>query len=156
MQAWWRSRNRRERLMLGVMVSSLAAFALWYGVLWPLRAARDAAQRRYDAAVATLAEARSMAAQVQGLREGFSAPPQASELPRAVLENAAAAGIVISRQRTDTEGRFTIDIDAVAAPALFAWLDGLHRGSGVVAYSLRIQRRADAVSAVIVFATVAP
>ncbi len=136
---WWRARAPRERAMLSVMAAMLAAFAWWYGLMWPLRTLRDSAGDRYDHAVTTLQAAQAgVAALSAGGAEG--APPIALEgeaLQRRVLDSASADGLTPSRQRTAADGAFVLEFERVASPALFGWL-GTLAGDGLAPSSLRV------------------
>lgn len=141
MRAWWQGREPRERAMLAVMAAMIAAFAWWYGLLWPLRALRDSAEARYDRAAAAL-----QAVEAEALAYGSNAgaprrpPPTGEALQRLLLEGARDAGIAPSRQRTAADGSVVLEFDHVPAPALFGWLGGLAEAQGLAPSSLRVQR----------------
>lgn len=156
LQAWWRARDGRERALLAVMLAMLAAFAFWYGLLWPLRAARAGAQAHYDRAVATLRAVESDTAAIRARQAHLPSTPTGEALARRVLDSASAAAIPISRQRSDAQGNFSIDIDRGAAPALFAWLDTLHREHGIAPTTLRIARADGHLRAEVAFVAEAP
>lgn len=154
--AWWRSRNARERLMLAIMLAALAAFALWFGVLWPARKLRDSAQDRYDRAASQLREAQASANRIAALEQSVPARSQAEPASRTLLDSAAGAGIGISRQRQDGNDRFVVEIDAVAPQALFAWLDTLRREHGLAPQVLKVERVGAGVRAELAFSSVTP
>lgn len=142
--AWWQARDGRERAMLAVMLAMLAGFALWYGVFAPLRHLRDAAQARYDRAVSELRVVEATAAEIRALQQR-SGPPAGGAagdqaLAKQVLDSASAAGIPVSRQRVDADGALQVDIDAVAAPALLAWLEALRRDHALAPTAVSISR----------------
>jgi len=146
--AWWNGLAPRERAMLAVMASMLAAFAWWYGVLSPLRALRDGAAARHDRAALVL---RQVEAELAALgRNGPLAPPPSGEaLQRLVLDSARDAGLAPSRQRSAADGSFVLEFERTDAPALFGWLGALARDHGLAPSSLRVVRangalRADA------------
>ncbi len=138
---WWNARAPRERVMLLTMLAALAAFVLWLAVWRPLHAAADAARAHRLQATATLAEVRAQVAAIARLRAQRPPPSDSSALAKTVLQAAAAERVPVSRQRTDPAGAFIVGIDAVAAPALFAWLDALGRQHGVAPAKLEIRER---------------
>lgn len=138
---WWSGRNARERAMLALMLLAIAVFALWLGAWRPLDAAARAAHLHRLRASADLAEVRALTAAIAE-RQAQRPPPLSGEaLPRAIARSAAAGGVAISRQRTDADGRLVVGIDAVDAPALFAWLDLLARQHGLAPVSLKVEER---------------
>lgn len=137
---WWHARAPRERAMLLAMLAAVAAFVLWLGVWRPLQAAADAARAQRLHAVAALAEVRAQVATIAALR-AQRPPPDRDALAKIVLQAAAAAQVPVSRRRTDAAGVFTVGIDAVSAPALFAWLDALGRRHGLAPVTLEIRER---------------
>lgn len=138
--AWWRLRDLRERRMLGVMLVALAAFAYWYGLLWPLRHLRDASQGGYDRAVAQLRDTHFATAAIVSHDKRFPVISGSEPLARVLAESTARASVALSRQRSDDQGRLTLTFDRVEATALFAWLDALRAVHGVAPSSLRISR----------------
>lgn len=138
---WWSARNARERAMLVLMLLAIAAFALWLGAWRPLDAAARSARQHRLQATANLAEVRALAAAVAE-RQAQRPPPLSGEaLAGVITRSAAAGGVAISRQRTAGDGRFVVGIDAVEAPALFAWLDLLAQQHGLAPVSLKVEER---------------
>lgn len=138
---WWSARNTRERAMLALMLLAIAAFVLWLGAWRPLDAVARAAHLHRLRASADLAEVRALTAAIAE-RQAQRPPPLSDEaLPRAIARSAAAGGVAISRQRSAGDGRFVVGIDAVEAPALFAWLDLLARRHGLAPVSLKVEER---------------
>lgn len=155
-RAWCRSRNPRERLMLGVMLAALAAFALWFGVLWPARAMRDSARDHYDRAVLQLRETQASANRIASLQRARPTGSQGEPRSRTILDSAADAGLGISRQRQDGNDRFVVEIDSAAPQALFAWLDTLRREHGLAPQALEVKRVGASVRAELAFSSVVP
>ena len=154
--AWWHARAPRERAMLAVMGAMLAAFAWWYGLLWPLRVLGDAAGERYDRAAATLQTARAEAAALAtGTGGRLRATPRGEALQHHVLDSARVAGLAPSRQRTAADGSFVLDFERVASPALFGWLGEL-AGGGLAPSSLRVEPVDGRLRAEVGFAGAAP
>ena len=154
--SWWRGRNGRERLMLAVMLASLAAFALWFGVLWPARALRDSAQDRYDRAVSQLRETQASAGRIASLQQALPTRSQAEPASRTILDSAASAGIGVSRQRQDVNDRFVVEIDSATPQALFAWLETLRRERGLAPQALKVERLGAGVRAELAFSSATP
>lgn len=154
---WWRARDARERRMLAVMLVLVAAFAYWYGLLWPLRQVRGLAQAHYDRALVQLRDTESA---VAAIRAHDARVPETAvggdTLTRRILDTAASASVAISRQRTDAQGRFNVGVDAVDARTLFAWLDALRTTHGIAPSALRVSRVDGRLRAEAVFDTRAP
>lgn len=140
LRAWWTGRDRRERRMLAVMLALLAAFAWWYGLMWPLRALHADARARHDHAALSLQAAQALATASRARRAALPAPAHGEALVRRLLEQARAAGVAVSRHRTDAGGRVVVAVDQVPAPRLFAWLDALERDFGLAPASLEVAR----------------
>lgn len=137
---WWRGREPRERAMLAVMAALLAAFAWWYGLLWPLRAVRDAAATRHDHAALALQALRT---DVAALAADGAVPPAAmtgEALQRRVLDSLRDAGLAPGRQRMAADGAFLLGFERVPSPALFSWLGGLADEGGLAPSTLRVER----------------
>ena len=137
--AWWQGREPRERVMLAVMALLVAAFAWWYGLLWPLRALRDGAEAHLDrAAVALLAVEAEVAILAAS---GAPAPAASGEAQQhRILASLREAGLTPSRQRTAADGAFVLEFDRVGSPELFGWLGQLATGDGLAPSSLRVER----------------
>jgi general secretion pathway protein M len=138
--AWWSGRDRRERRMLAVMLALLAAFAWWYGLMWPLRALHVDARARHDDAALSLQAAEALAAASRARGAALPVPAHGDVLVRRLLDHGQAAGVVVSRHRTDAGGSVVLTLDRVPAPRLFAWLDGIEREFGVVPASMQVTR----------------
>lgn len=139
LQAWWRGRQPRERAMLAVMAALLAAFAWWYGLLWPLRALRDDAGERHDRAAHALQEARVQAAALAG-RPAALPPGDRDALLRLLHDSTREAGLVPGRQRSAADGAVVLEFERVEAPVLFGWLGRLADEAGLAPSLLQVQR----------------
>lgn len=155
LRAWWQRRDRRERTMLTLMLAMLAAFVYWYAMLWPLRIARSAAQANYDAAVATFSAIESDAAYIRAHQPANPLRTR-DAIVQQVMETAHTTSIAFSRHRSDAQGDFVIEIDRIAAPALFAWLDALVQDHGIAPSRLRITNSAGDLRIEAAFATPSP
>lgn len=142
--------------MVAVMLASIAAFALWFGLLWPARALRDAARDGYDRAALQLREAQGSAAQVAMLQQAAPDAPPSGSASRTLLDSAAAAGIGISRQRQDGSDRFVIEIDSVPPQLLFEWLDTVRQAHGLAPRALEVERVGAGVRASLAFPSATP
>lgn len=154
--AWWQGRAPRERAMLALMAAMLAAFAWWYGLLWPLRVLRDDAGAHYDRAALALQAAEAEAAALAGTGRTAGAPARGDALQRDLLERARAAGLVPSRQRTAADGTFVLEFERIPAPALFGWLGGLADRDALAPASLRVERADGHLRAEVGFGGAAP
>lgn len=149
---WWHARNPRERILLAVMAAAIAAFAIAYGVVLPLRDAREAARERHARALALYAEVESEARALAALRRGRPAPPRGAAYAGAIVDAAGAAGVAIARQDAGAEGRLVVGIDATSSAALLGWLDALRQRHGIVPESLRVEKSDGRLRAEVVFA----
>lgn len=139
LQAWWRGRLPRERAMLAVMAALLAAFAWWYGLLWPLRALRDDAGERHDRAALALQEAGMQAAALAD-RPAALPPGDRDVLLRLLHDSTRDAGLVPGRQRSAADGAVVLEFERVEAPALFGWLGRLADEAGLAPSLLQVER----------------
>jgi len=139
-RAWWRLREPRERMMLGVMTAMIAAFVLWYGVYQPLRGLGDAAHAQRVLARAALDAARVQADELQRMADAAARPREAEALRRAVLESAAKAGLAIDRERYNDDGVLEVEVDNTQAGPLFKWLDQMRTAHGLGPDSLSAAR----------------
>lgn len=155
LRTWWQAREPRERIMVSVMLVAIAAFVAWYGVLSPLRHARDAAQARYLRAVAALAETESTLATL-GQARGTRPAVRGAAFADRIVDSAGAAGVAISRRDTDADSSLVLGIDGVAANTLFAWLDALRRDHGIAPLALEIDKRDGRLRAELRFAPAPP
>ena len=153
---WWSARNARERAMLALMLLAIGAFALWLGAWRPLDAAARSARQHRLQATTDLAEVRALAAAVAERQEQRPPPLTGEALAGAIARSAAAGGVAISRQRTADDGRLVVGIDAVEAPALFAWLDLLARQHGLAPVSLKVEERDGSLAVEAGFAALPP
>lgn len=138
---WWQSREPREQRMLAVMFAAIAAFALWFGVVAPLQRACDAAQDRHDRAVEDLREVGRGVDAITALQARRPTGSTGGNFAATILDAAAAAQVPVSRQRIDDAGVLEVGIDAIGAPALLGWLDGLGRQHGIAPMTLDITER---------------
>ena len=138
---WWQSRELREQRMLAVMFAAITAFALWFGVIAPLQHTRDAARDRHDRAVADLREVARGVDTIRALQAQWPAASPDDDFADTIVGAAAAAKVPVSRQRIDDAGVLEVGIDAVDAPALLGWLDGLVQQHGIAPSALDITER---------------
>lgn len=152
---WWNTRAPRERTMLAVMLLALVAFLAWFAVMRPLGRWEAAAADDRQAAAAALAGVRAGRAELEAFQVALPGPTSGPAALQGLLpRTAAAAGVPLSRQQP-REGLLTIGIDAVAAPALLAWLDTL-AGHGVAPVALEVGERNGALYADLAFAQTPP
>lgn len=146
----WDAFAPRERAMLALMAIAVVAFVLWLAVLRPLQARADAATREHRRAAADHAEMQATVDAIRTLQADRPASPAGDAFTRAVLDTATAVQVPVTRQRQDA-GLFVVGIDAVAAPALFSWLDGLRKRHGIAPASLDIGKRNGALQVEVTF-----
>lgn len=138
---WWQAREPRERRMVAVMLAALAAFVLWYGMIAPLRQARDDARARHAEAVAAVQEIERALASIEASTARLPPAPAGDAFAATVVDSAGAAGVAISRQDEGGDGVLVVAVDAVAAPALFGWIDALRREHGIAPLALQVDKR---------------
>lgn len=144
--SWWGTLSRRERVLVSVMATLLAAVVLIYGVIKPIQSARAAAIAdilTYETLNARILAAGTLTRTPMPRRQG--APLQI------VTDSAAAMGLSVVPEATATGVRATI-ADA-SYDTLMAWLADLAATSDLRAGRVAIQRGKSAgrVSAVIEF-----
>lgn len=137
----WHARQPRERVMLAAMGVAITAFLYWYGGVVPLRQLAGSAQAYYDREAASLVAVRGNLAAIRAARESVPEPPAGDGYAAVILATAQAAGVSISRQRVRGDDGLAVGIDAVDAPALFAWLDALRITHGIAPDTLDAGRR---------------
>src|SRR5690606_37845967 len=151
----WRGREPRERAMLAVMAALIAAFAWWYGLLWPLRAMREGAAARHASAVADLHQVEAEVAVLAG--SGGPSPPVGGDaLQRRILDIVREAGLSPSRPRGAAAGAFGPAFERVAAPALRGWLGPLAGAEGIAPSALSVERAGGGLRAAVGLGGAAP
>lgn len=143
---WWSERSLREQRLLLVMFALIGLVAFWLLAVQPLSDRLEEAQRRHGEAVTALAQARGRAALRQGRAVG---PAAAAPLPidGLVSRTSAEAGFANARIAGQGPTRATFALDAVRAPAFFAWIRGLEQ-RGLIVESLRARANSDRTLAV--------
>lgn len=146
LRAWWGQRSLREQRLLLVMFALLALVALWLLAIRPLSDALEAAQQRHAEAVTRLAQARARTAALRG-REGPAATAAPLPIDGLLARTGAEAGFANARIAAQGPARATFALDAVRAPAFFAWIRTLE-ARGLVVDSLRARANSDRTLAV--------
>jgi general secretion pathway protein M len=144
---WWRDRSVREQWLLGTLALLIGLMLLWFGVLRPLAAARDAAMARHVAAVTDLGEVRAMTARIRAA-ERRSGPLDAVPLLELVERRAQKAGLTTEAMAGSGDGRVTMRIPAVRPQVVLGWLDKIESGDGIAVERLSIDPNADSTVAV--------
>jgi general secretion pathway protein M len=145
---WWKALAVRERRMVAVMLMAVASFAVWYGVVAPVAAWRDAAAARRAQAAGSLARVQADLALVARLRDALPAP---GALEATLRDSAEASGVALSSLRRAPGGDWVATADRVEAPVLFAWLDQLREAHGLGPRRLRIVSTEGRVEAEVAF-----
>lgn len=146
LRTWWAERSLREQRLLIVMIALLAIVGLWLLAFRPLSDRLEAEQQRHAEAVTALAQARARAATLRG-REGPSVAAAPLPIEGVISRTSAEAGFANARIAGQGPARATFALDAVRAPAFFAWIRRLE-GRGVVVDSLRARANSDRTLAV--------
>ena len=129
----WASLAPRERTMLAVMALAIAAFVLWLGIVRPLQ---DVQARVRD---------------IRAMEASRPALPSGERFAPAIMDAAAVGQVAITRQRIGDGGVLEVGIDAVAAPALFGWLEALRTGHSITPASVEVRERNGALQAEVSF-----
>jgi general secretion pathway protein M len=150
-KALWAARTPRERWLVGIMLTLLAAMLAWLLVLRPMGDMLAGAKERHARSLEALAEARADAEAIRGL-EKRPAPPPGAPLDALVGRAAADAGFSLARLEAQGEGRVAIVIDAARPQTLFAWVSDLEARRGLLVERLTATANGDrTVSAQIIF-----
>ncbi|MGF1605438.1 MAG: type II secretion system protein GspM [Rhodothalassiaceae bacterium] len=130
---WWQGLTARERLLIAMMVATMLAVAIYFGVYRPLTGYHAQAVRAYAAAQDMAQEVAIGLARADQLEQQAERRPAVRESVRvAAGQTARALGLTISRLQPGQDGRVTLWLDEVAAPLLFQWLAELETAHGVV------------------------
>ena len=146
LRAWWGQRSLREQRLLLVMFALVALVALWLLAIRPLSDALDVAQERHADAVTALAQARARTAALRG-RTGPTTTTAPLPIDGLIARTGAEAGFANARIAAQGPARATFALDAVRAPAFFAWIRALE-ARGLVVDSLRARANSDRTLAV--------
>jgi general secretion pathway protein M len=129
---WWGRRSARERVLLAVMASALAAYLLLVGAARPLFVARGealAAIARHEAALARLA----------ALPEG-DAPVATGPATAVVTETAPDYDLTIRRIEAEGDGA-RLEVEEAGFPELILWIEELEREHSLRVFAIEIDRR---------------
>ena len=130
---WWGRRSGRERVLLAVMASGLAAYLLFAGAARPLLAARGAA-------IATIAGHEAALARLAALPEGKA--PVASGEPVTAIVTESAPGYDLTIRRIEAEGEGArLEIEDAGFPELILWIEELEREHALRLVAIEIDRR---------------
>ena len=130
---WWGRRSGRERVLLAVMASGLAAYLLFVGAARPLLAARGEA-------LATIARHEAALARLAALPEGNA--PVASAEPATAIVTASAPGYDLTIRRIEAEGEGArLEIEDAGFPELVLWIEELEREHALRLITIEIERR---------------
>ena len=128
---WWGRRSGRERVLLAVMASGLAAYLLFVGAARPLHAARGEA-------LATIARHEAVLARLAALPEGIA--PVASGEPVTAIVTESGYDLTIRRIEAEGEGA-RLEIEDAGFPELVLWIEELERAHGLRLITIEIERR---------------
>lgn len=127
----WGRLTRRERVMVAIMGLAVAGLVLWLGFRG-LSDWRDEAQRRFQRAGADHAAILAAARWAEG-RRGTPAPDGLEAEARRLAQD---QGLTLAAVTPEPDGVLTLDIEAGASTAIFAWLANLEaRGVAIRAFS---------------------
>jgi general secretion pathway protein M len=143
---WWGERSPREQWMLSLMVTTIAAFLVWFAVLMPLAKGLERARTRHNQAVVDLTTVRGKAAALKAIR-AKPAPLLGAPLPTFISQSGGEAGFTLSRADPVGTNGVAISIVAAKSPALFDWLNSLD-ARGIFVSGLTIRTNSDMTIAV--------
>jgi general secretion pathway protein M len=132
MIAWWRSLQDRERRLLLLAATVLAAIAYWLLLLQPLTNAHARARSAVTSLQQATVQASSQADAILAARQA-AAPRPVRSLFALIDSSARDAGLMNAQTRIEplAENRVRVVMDGVAFDQLAAWLEALDRNEGV-------------------------
>lgn len=125
LRLWLKGRSVRERRMLAVMAAALAAVAVWYGLVAPLRAWRVAAADRLADAVAERATVQKLASRLSSDTPKPQALAQIEVAARAAADKAG-----LNAEIAVADGALRVVADGATTPAAFGWLAAMQADYG--------------------------
>lgn len=126
MSAWWEGLSLREKGLIGAAGALVAILVIWYGLLAPSLAAREAAALERQTAAAELSRIEQLSASVraQSPAQAAIAVSTATALgseafKTEVTREAQAAGLTIARLQGADDGRFSMVFEQADPRQLF-------------------------------------
>lgn len=142
--AWWRGREPRERIVLALGIVAVAAMLLWAFAWKPLDERRDAMIESNARLAADLASMRALAARAGTAGgSGDAARERAGQSLLALADaglREAGLGASLRRIEPAGDGRVRLRLEAVAFDPLAAWLEQLARRHGVLVAEIAATR----------------
>ena len=140
--SWWRSRSRREQMLLAILFVLFGITLAWLLIVRPLGDSLAAARERHGEAVIALAEAKAGARAIGSLERSRPAA-LGGPVEQAVTESASAAGFQLSRIQAEAAGTVSLAIEAARPQALFAWVSEMEGGKGLIVERLTAKANSD-------------
>ncbi|MFN3522487.1 MAG: type II secretion system protein GspM [Phenylobacterium sp.] len=134
----WSARSPREQAMLAVLGALCLGLAGWFGLVEPLRAARQASAARLERAVETRLVVARATAEIADLERAARPAPSATPVDAAVSQAAEAAGLTLARVEVEASGGVQAVLEGAPSTSVFPWLLALQREHGVVASHLTV------------------
>lgn len=138
----WRARPKRERALLGLGCVALVVLALWVGVIRPAWRTLEQAPAQAARLDAQLQHMKTLAAEATQWR-GSTALSEAQAREAA---QAATARLGVGARLQWQGDRAVLQVERVAAPALWAWLGEVRSGARLHAEQVQLRREGEALS----------
>ncbi|MGB3626989.1 MAG: type II secretion system protein GspM [Henriciella sp.] len=129
MSAWWEALSLREKGLIGAAGLLVGILVIWYGLVSPSLAARDAAAIERQTAAAQLSRVEQLAAAVRARSPAQAAIAVstattlgAEAFKTEVTREAQAAGLSIARLQGADDGRFSMVFEQADPRQLFYFL----------------------------------
>jgi general secretion pathway protein M len=142
MSRWWNERTARERAIIALGASVLAAMLLFQGALKPLWALRASAEQSHAAAVAYLSDVEVAARAARTLKAAAStrSPLLDGGVRATAAATAQAAGLAIARLQPLNDGAVEFWLEDASSPQVFSWLVALSETYGIVVVKADLRR----------------
>lgn len=128
-KAQWDARSLREQRMLMGLGAVVVLMLIWFLIVSPLLAWREAAVERY----ADAAEDHALVTQALGGASADAPGATSSQaLELAVRQSAEARGVVIVAATPGVGGSLTASVERAAPTGLFAWVADVEQGGAAV------------------------
>lgn len=140
MMAWWRSREPREQLFLG-LGGAVAALILLFALLAPLYARLSAAEQRLARKQDDLRWLQGSAPQVMAAGPGLAAGPATPENALVIVDRVAresGLGNSVSQVQPTGSGQLQASLKDAAFDNIVAWLARLRQQHGISIVGLSV------------------
>tara|TARA_R110002072_G_scaffold11196_1_gene50837 strand:+ start:50715 stop:51200 length:486 start_codon:yes stop_codon:yes gene_type:complete len=148
-RTWLQTKTLREQLVLLSGLVAVCLYLFWAMVLQPLQQSLRLSEQRVIAAEQSVLTVTALADELIRMRSVSNDNPAAGSLPQLLDESAGMAGLQVSALEPSSDGRsVSVQLDAVAMPAVLEWLTTLESTHGVAIDSLIVTPAATGLVAV--------